>query len=128
MHPAELRERIAAPPDLSRRQQEAIYRVAQEALQNIVKHSGATRVMFSLRSDDRRIRLRVADNGAGFQEEKTGNKPTSFGLAGMRERAALIGGALAVRSAPGKGAEISLILPRVSAEVADHVEYSCIAG
>jgi signal transduction histidine kinase len=128
MHPAELRARIAAPAGLSRSQEEAIYRVAQETLQNIVKHSGATRVMFSLESDDRKTRLRVTDNGAGLQQEMAGNKPTSFGLAGMRERAALIGGSLAVRSAPGRGVEIALELPRASAEVADHVEYSRIAG
>jgi signal transduction histidine kinase len=128
MHTAALRARIAAPAGLSRLEEETIYRVAQEALQNIVKHSAATRVMFSLESDDRRIRLRIVDNGAGFQKEKAGSKPTSFGLAGMRERVALIGGALAVRSVPGKGAEIALELPRVSERVASHVEHSRTAG
>ncbi len=121
MHPAQVRSRIAAPRGLPRGDEEAIYRVAQEALQNVVKHSGATRVMFALDSDDRRVRLRVADNGAGFQEAIARNKPASFGLAGMRERAALIGGSLAVRSAPGEGAQITLELPRVSARIAKHV-------
>jgi len=86
----QVRARITAPSGLARPQEEAIYRVAQEALQNVAKHSGATRVMFFARFDDRRVRLRVADNGAGFEQKKAGNKPTSFGLAGMRERAALI--------------------------------------
>jgi two-component system sensor histidine kinase NreB len=68
------------------------------------------------------------DNGAGFSAETTNNKPMSFGLAGMRERAALMGGSLAVRSAPGKGATIVLDLPRVSATAAGHVENSRITN
>jgi signal transduction histidine kinase len=97
--------------------QEVIYRVAQECLQNIAKHSGATQVNLSLRSADKSIRLSVADNGAGFCAETARNQPMSFGLAGMRERAALLGGTLAVRSAPGEGARITLQLPRSSAPV-----------
>jgi two-component system sensor histidine kinase NreB len=68
--------------------------------------------------------LRVADNGAGFQTDKARNKPMAFGLAGMRERAALMGGTLAVRSAPGKGAVIVLDLPPAAAAEIDHVKDS----
>ena len=97
--------------------QEVIYRVAQECLHNVAKHARATQVNLSLESTDKSIRLRVADNGAGFTVETARNRPMSFGLAGMRERAALLGGTLAVRSAPGKGAAVTLRLP-VSATVA----------
>jgi signal transduction histidine kinase len=119
MHPAVLRLRIPAPSEqLPRRTQEVIYRVAQECLQNIAKHSQATHVNLSLRTADKSIRLSVVDNGAGFCAEAARNQPMSFGLAGMRERAALLGGTLAVRSAPGKGATVALQLPRSSAPVA----------
>jgi signal transduction histidine kinase len=118
MHPAALRLRIPAPFDhLPVPTQEVIYRVAQECLQNIAKHSRATRVNLSLTTADKSIRLSVADNGAGFCAETARNQPMSFGLAGMRERAALLGGTLAVRSAPGVGARITLQLPLSSAPV-----------
>jgi signal transduction histidine kinase len=116
MHPAGLRVRISSPPEhLPLPTQEVIYRVAQECLQNIAKHSEATQVNLSLRSADKSIRLSVADNGAGFYAETARNQPMSFGLAGMQERAALLGGTLAVSSAPGDGARITLQLPRSSA-------------
>jgi two-component system sensor histidine kinase UhpB len=91
--------------------QEVVYRVAQESFQNAVKHSGATEVKLSLEITDMDIRLRVSDNGAGFSVETARSRPLSFGLTGMRERAELLGGALTVRSAPGKGAAIVLRLP-----------------
>ena len=118
IHPAGLRVRISSPPEhLPMPTQEVIYRVAQECLQNIAKHSEATQVNLSLRSADKSIRLSVADNGAGFCAETARNQPMSFGLAGMQERAALLGGTLAVCSAPGEGARITLQLPRSSAPV-----------
>jgi two-component system, NarL family, sensor histidine kinase UhpB len=94
--------------------QEVIYRVAQESLRNIAKHSGATRVNLSLSSADKKFRLRVHDNGAGLSGMPGINKPMSFGLSGMRERAALLGGTLAIRSAPGKGVTVTLELPRAN--------------
>jgi signal transduction histidine kinase len=117
-HPAGLRLRVSTPSEpLPMQTQEVIYRVAQECLQNIAKHSQATHVNISLGTADKSIRLSVADNGAGFCAETARNQPMSFGLAGMRERAALLGGTLAVRSAPGVGARIILQLPRSSAPV-----------
>lgn len=93
--------------------QQVIYRVAQESLQNAAKHSGATNVRISLQEADKAIiRLCVADNGAGFSLDAAGRKADSFGLGGMRERAALLGGSLSVRTAAGKGASITLLLPR----------------
>jgi signal transduction histidine kinase len=118
MHPAALHLRISAPAEhLPTQTQEVIYRVAQECLQNIAKHSRGTQVNISLRTADKSIRLSVADNGAGFCAETARNQPMSFGLAGMRERAALLGGMLAVRSAPGEGTRVTLQLPRSSAPV-----------
>jgi signal transduction histidine kinase len=94
--------------------QEVVYRVAQESLQNIAKHSCASRVSLCLSSADKRFRLSIRDNGSGFNPDLVRGKPLSFGLAGMRERAALLGGTLAVRSIPGKGATVTLKLPRAA--------------
>ena len=111
-HPAALQLRLspgaAHPPGPVA---EVVYRVAQECLQNIAKHSGATRVNLSLGATDKNLRLCVRDNGAGFSADKAWSKPASFGLSGMRERAGLLGGSLAVRSAPGKGTQIVLDMP-----------------
>ena len=114
--PAKVEVRIqAGTPGFPMEMQEVIYRVAQESLQNVLKHSGSSRVKLLLRSADKNIRLSVQDDGAGFSPETATAKPMSFGLAGMRERAALLGGTLLVRSAPGKGTRVLLDLPRTSA-------------
>jgi len=127
MHPAALSVRISGAWDgLSPQFQEIIYRVAQESLQNIAKHSQATRVNLLLQSTDKNIRLSVSDNGAGFVKEAAFGKPMSFGLAGMRERARLLDGDLAIRSAPGKGVTVELKLPQGSTAVTLHGKNSRI--
>jgi two-component system sensor histidine kinase UhpB len=98
--------------ELSTETQDVIYRVAKEALQNVVKHSQATTVKLLLGSADKKIRLSVRDNGAGFSPETARGKRLSFGLTVMQERTALLGGTLMLRSAPGKGATVILELPR----------------
>jgi signal transduction histidine kinase len=99
---------------LSLEAQEVIYRVAREALQNVFKHSQASSVKILVGSTDKRVRLSIQDNGVGFSPETERGKPLSFGLAGMRERAELLGGTLVLRSAPGKGATVILELPPAS--------------
>jgi signal transduction histidine kinase len=129
LNQASLRTRISVlSAGLPRETQEVVYRVAQECLQNIAKHSQATHVNLSLLAADKRIRLSVADNGAGFCAETALRKPMSFGLAGMRERAALLGGTLVVRSVLGKGTTVVLELPRNSARVANNVKDSSISN
>jgi signal transduction histidine kinase len=130
VHAAVVRVRISGHCErLSSQQEAVVYRVAQECFQNVAKHSQAARVMFSLRVADSTIRLSVTDNGAGFCTNTAMSNPTSFGLAGMRERAALLGGTLVVRSVPGQGARIILSLPLASAPVvAGHVENSHIVN
>jgi signal transduction histidine kinase len=64
---------------------------------------------------DKVLRTRISDNGLGFQAGATAVKPMSFGLAGMRERAALLGGKLVVRSARNQGTTVILDLPPSSA-------------
>jgi signal transduction histidine kinase len=112
MDAARLEMRIAlAGKALPQAMEEVVYRVAQESMLNIVKHSGAKGVKLSLRATDTCIRLSVSDDGAGFRDEAAVPKLASFGLAGMRERAALLGGTLAVQSAVGKGVTVRLELP-----------------
>src|SRR5262249_711093 len=117
LHSASLRLRIEGPVDTTPVPvQQIVYRVAQECLQNISKHSQARAVNLSLHATDQFIRLTVSDDGAGFRTTAA-SKPASFGLAGIRERALLAGGSLCIRSAPGRGTAIVLKLPRSAAMV-----------
>jgi signal transduction histidine kinase len=112
-HRAQVIVRIGALPDaIPRQSEEVIYRVAQECLQNVAKHSHASRVNLFLHSTDKRIRLGVRDNGNGRSSGHPAAKASAFGLAGMRERAALLGGTLAVATSPGRGFSVTLDLPR----------------
>jgi two-component system sensor histidine kinase UhpB len=83
----------------------ALYRVAQEALTNVRRHAGATQAKVRLTRAGGAVELLVEDDGAGFDPSRP-RAETGLGLAGMRERMALIGGSLAVRSAPGQGTKI----------------------
>jgi two-component system sensor histidine kinase UhpB len=91
--------------DLGNDVQLVIYRVAQEALSNAARHSGAARVEVALRRSERGVELTVSDNGRGFAfEESEGG----LGIAGMRERALLVGGELTIESRPGEGTKVRL--------------------
>jgi signal transduction histidine kinase len=107
-----MRLRLAAPAEcLPREAEAAIYRVVQECYQNIAKHAQASRVNLSLRATDRLLELDIEDDGVGFDVNSAVGQPKSFGLKGMRERVALLGGRLEIRSSPGHGATISVRLP-----------------
>jgi signal transduction histidine kinase len=110
----EVRFQATALPALGAQRETAIYRVAQEALHNALRHSGATAVCVSLTARRHRVILEVADRGRGFTPgDPTSPSPSSagLGLASMRERAASAGGTLTVRSAPGEGTLVRLELP-----------------
>jgi signal transduction histidine kinase len=83
----------------------ALYRVAQEALHNALRHSGAGKVTVLLSRTGSRISLEVADDGRGFAPDAPS---AGLGLASMRERAASVGGKLSIRSAPGGGTRVRL--------------------
>jgi signal transduction histidine kinase len=85
-----------------------LYRVAQEALNNAVKHGRARHVTVQLERDSFKVRLRVVDSGDGFDP---GLPTAGIGLASMRERLRFIGGDLSVISAPGRGAEVTAEVP-----------------
>lgn len=90
-----------------------LYRVAQEALTNVRRHAGAARVRLALDRVDGRVRLEVRDWGCGFDPRAVRATPAGehVGLAGMRERMALLGGRLEVRSAPGGGTTVRAWAP-----------------
>jgi signal transduction histidine kinase len=105
---AEVRFHAEQLPELGPQRATAVYRVAQEALHNALRHSGAAVVCVTLSARRRRVVLEVADHGRGFTP---GAAPGGLGLASMRERAASAGGTLTVRSAPGEGTLVRLELP-----------------
>jgi len=93
-----------------------VYRLLQECLSNVARHSSARGVIVSLRRDDRTLRLRVQDDGVGFNIGEALGKQDSYGLAGMRERVVLLGGACEISSRPGRGTAVSIELPIIPPE------------
>jgi two-component system NarL family sensor kinase len=86
-----------------------LFRIAQEALNNVRRHAHATDVVVSLSSAPRTVRLTVKDDGHGFVPRRAA--PGRLGLIGMRERAALLGGRLRISSAPHRGTTVSVSVP-----------------
>ena len=91
-----------------------IFRIIQECLNNIVKHAHATHVNIHLHFEEKKVRINVFDNGIGFDRDQVrqmrNNRPC-LGLAGMEERAALLGGTVNVQSRPGYGTEVEALIP-----------------
>ncbi|MBN2374128.1 PAS domain-containing protein, partial [bacterium] len=92
----------------------ALYRIVQEALTNIVKHSSANKVKISIRKDKKNIKVNIEDNGRGFSVENAFNPETrgiSFGIMGMQERVKDLGGDFKITSKETKGTTLSLSVP-----------------
>jgi two-component system sensor histidine kinase DegS len=111
MSPARVRLQISRLGALPKPTEIMVYRLVQECCNNIIKHSSAERVNISLSSADGLLRLHVEDDGVGFRVEEALNKRDSFGLAGIRERVALLGGKFDIRSRPRWGTKIRIELP-----------------
>ena len=91
----------------SHRVELSFYRIAQEALNNIAKHSCATKAKLTLNSLPDKITLDIEDNGVGFNSKDTSDE--NLGLIIMKERAKIIGASLDIKSSPGKGTKISVV-------------------
>jgi two-component system sensor histidine kinase UhpB len=87
-----------------------LYRVAQESLTNVARHSNATRVIFALAHNGDSVVLQIADNGDGFERPHL----EGGGLRGIRENALIVGGALAIKASPTGGIEVRLEVPTTS--------------
>lgn len=116
LHPSRVRLHLTRIGGLPQQIEIIVYRLVQECCNNIHKHSGANHVNISVGTADGHLKLRVEDNGVGFSVDEALAKRDSFGLSGMRERVALLGGRFEVRSTPGgnkrdRGTKISIELP-----------------
>lgn len=91
----------------------ALYRVIQEALQNVVKHAHAKHIKIFLENDGERLVARIMDDGVGFEVESHLQRPKkeNYGLIGMKERMDILGGQLYINSKTGEGTEIVAVLP-----------------
>lgn len=104
-------------PKLSSDIRAVVFRIAQEAINNVVRHANASQLDLQLDYTEDSIYLRVEDNGQGFDTDvmlkKKSGKPTAWGLLGMSERASLVGGTCNIFSHPGKGTLIEVTVPIV---------------
>jgi two-component system, NarL family, sensor histidine kinase DegS len=107
---------------MSPQQELAVYRVLQEALQNVHKHAQASAVGIVWQRSAGNWVLHVTDDGIGFDLVKAARRAKSVGLLSMRERASLIGGSLQIQSSPGQGSAVTLQLPIEGSANATHAE------
>ncbi|MCC6614250.1 MAG: GAF domain-containing sensor histidine kinase [Anaerolineae bacterium] len=105
-HGLDMRLELCDEPPLGLDTKEGLYRIAREALHNVVKHAGATQVILRLRRLGDTLVLEVIDNGAGFETDR--DFPGHLGLQSMRERVEQLGGEINIESAVGKGTHITV--------------------
>jgi signal transduction histidine kinase len=97
-----------------------VLRIAQEAMHNVKKHSGASRMTVRLEYDERKVALTVEDNGRGFVvSERQSQQEGHYGVTGMRERTALIEGRIEIVSKPGAGTTVRVEAPAPTASAVD---------
>lgn len=97
---------------LPERVETAVFRIVQEALSNVLRHSGANRASVRVWRRNGCVEVAIEDNGKGIEPAHLGApRPGHLGLTGMRERAALLGGTLSVESAPGRGTCVTATIP-----------------
>jgi signal transduction histidine kinase len=101
---------LGQEPSLSIYQQESLYRIAREALWNIVKHADATHAVISLTAENGQVILSIKDDGIGFDRSAL-SEEQMMGLRNMEERAKLLGGAFQLQSRPGRGTHITVQIP-----------------
>jgi PAS domain S-box-containing protein len=108
---ARLHTRQSNDERLTSRVETVMYRLAQEALNNVAKHARANSVDVVLECGSEHVSLVIEDNGVGFDTSNPETAGEGFGLIGMRERAALVGAALQIESAPGRGTTVIVRAP-----------------
>jgi signal transduction histidine kinase len=124
----EVRERYNLSVDLSNRGDEpdlpvdlrvVLYRIVQEALTNVIRHARTDQARIDISFDPRNVTIRIDDNGCGFDVNSMLNKPgyPCWGLLGMIERAALVGGTCQITSEDGAGTLVEVVIPITQGEV-----------
>jgi signal transduction histidine kinase len=108
-HDVPVQPELCDEPDLPLKVKQELYRVAQEALQNTIKHARASQVNLRLGRTDGTIILEIRDNGVGF--DPLGSFPGHLGLLSMRERLEKLGGVLSIESTPGQGTTVHAQVP-----------------
>jgi signal transduction histidine kinase len=115
-HGAKVVVQASEVPALDPQQETAVYRIAQEAIGNSLRHSGSRHVSVSLYRRRNSVVLEVSDCGTGFDPSAT---PVGLGLASMRERATSVGGRLSITAVPGAGSRVRLSVPIAAARTGD---------
>jgi signal transduction histidine kinase len=105
---------LEGEPRLPPEQAARLFRIVQEALNNVVKHAQTDRAAVMLRPDNGRLILEITDQGVGFDPNTPGAGRGSLGLASMRERAEMMGGGLTVTSRPGQGVRLRIEIPQAN--------------
>ena len=101
----------ACVPRLSDERQQAVFRIAQEALHNALRHADAANIDVDLVHRNGFVELEVRDDGRGFDPVAAGETSRKLGLSSMRERARTVGGRLTMTSKPGEGTSVRLAVP-----------------
>jgi PAS domain S-box-containing protein len=96
-----------------------LFRIYQESITNIARHSEATEVMVELFVEDKVVTMTISDNGKGFDVTSVGRKKT-LGVLGMQERTVMMGGTFRIKRNPGKGMKVEVHVPVLQDEVFDH--------
>ncbi|HEU5138395.1 MAG TPA: ATP-binding protein, partial [Bacillales bacterium] len=109
--PLDIQWEIADVPKLAKGIEDHLFRIVQEGMSNVFRHSQATSVTIRLGTAGGQLYLRIIDNGIGFNMEHS--KPSSYGLQSIQERANEIGGVADIISFPGKGTQIEVKVPIV---------------
>lgn len=110
-HGLEVSLLIPEEPDMSKDQAQQLFRITQEALNNVVKHAQTDKATVQIIEERQRLKLIIEDQGKGFTPKEVNIKGKNIGLSSMRERAEIIGGTLLIDSKPGEGTRVSLDLP-----------------
>src|ERR687895_2063353 len=112
VHGRKIELRIAGAAACAPEHEAEVLRIAQEALNNALRHAEAERIELRMEARDARLIVIVADDGSGFDPAAPGLRSRRLGLTSMEERARALGGSLAVVSAPGEGTTVTLEVPR----------------
>ena len=102
--------------EMNPQQSLALFRILQEAMNNIVKHAKATLVKIQFQNSNKKVVLQITDNGVGFDKNNSGRED-SYGMIGMKERAILLEGELTVTSAIDQGTKVRVEIPYIESGV-----------